>query len=96
MEDNYIELKFDKLITNLAGNKLGRSIYENQVKEYVDFSKRNIIVLGDNIEDVAISFVQGFCHEIIEKYGKEETRKMIDVKSKSQDVVDKFKRTMVI
>lgn len=96
MNENYIYLKFDKLVTNLAGNKFGRSVYKNQVKSSIDYSKKNIIVLSDNIEDVAMSFIQGFCYEIAEKYGKNEAGKIIEIQSNRQDIVNKYKSTILL
>lgn len=96
MDNNYIELKFDKLVTNLAGNKLGRATYKKQVKDKFEFNKKNIIVLDDAIEDVAISFFQGIFHEIVERNGRNEAMKIVGIKSIHQDIVDKFKKTMTI
>lgn len=96
MLNNYIELKFDKLITNLVGNKLGRTTYKNQVQGKIDFDKMNIITFDDAIEDVAISFFQGFCHELVEAHGKKEVNKIIEVQSIHQDIMNKFKKTLTI
>lgn len=96
MEEQIIELKFDKITTNLAGNKLGRIVYATQAKEKIDINKINIINLEDNIEDVAMSFIQGFCHEILEKVGKEKAKEIIKVRSSHKGIVDKFNKTMLI
>jgi len=96
MANNYIELKFDKLITSLVGNKLGRATYKKQVEKKMDLKKVNIIVFDDVIEDVAVSFFQGICYELVEKYGKKEVGEIIEVQSSRQEIVDKFKKTLRI
>ncbi len=96
MEQNFIELKFDKLTTNLAGNKLGRNVYQKQAKDLMDFSKKNTFILSDNIEDVAMSFIQGFCYEVVELYGKDKARMLIDIQSNKKDIVNKFRSTILL
>lgn len=66
-----IELKFNKSISRLAGNSYGQEIYENQVKDVIDFSGKNIIVIPNSIKDIAISFVQGFTFKIFQNISKD-------------------------
>jgi hypothetical protein len=67
--ENKIDLKFDKMTTRLAGNPYGKSVYKEQVKDKIDFSKINIICFPENIEKIASSFTQGFFTEIINEIG---------------------------
>ncbi|MBZ9608618.1 hypothetical protein G9F73_012445 [Clostridium estertheticum] len=69
--DIKIELKFTKSISRLAGNSYGQEIYNKQVKDLIDFSGKNLIIIPSHIEDIAISFVQGFTYEIFEKISKD-------------------------
>ena len=39
---NRIELKFDKATTKLAGNPYGRSVFHDQLRDKIDYSKKNI------------------------------------------------------
>ena len=65
--ENVIKLEVEKTISRLAGNKYGKDIYENQVKKFININEYNVIIIPDTIEDIAISFVQGFTSEIFEQ-----------------------------
>lgn len=69
--DTKIELKFKNSISRLAGNSYGQEIYNKQVRDIIDFSSKTIIVFPNYIEDIAISFVQGFTLGIFEKLSKD-------------------------
>lgn len=66
---NRIELQFGKAVTRLAGNEYGRKIYNEQVKDKIDFSTKTQIVFPDQIISIASSFIQGFFDEIIANIG---------------------------
>lgn len=66
---NTIQLHFGKTITRLAGNEYGRQVYEEQVKDIIDFSTETQIVFPSQIISMASSFVQGFFDEIIANIG---------------------------
>lgn len=70
MKKNEITLSFDKMITNLAGNRFGYDIYKEQVKNRIKKGEENIIVFPINIEDIASSFIEGMYKELGEEYGK--------------------------
>lgn len=62
-----INLEFNKTITRIAGNDLGKKTYNEQVKPNLKTpinSGKYEIVFPDNIVAVANSFVQGFIFEI--------------------------------
>jgi hypothetical protein len=69
--DKKIELKFDKSLNRIAGNAYGQEIYQKQVENIIDFTGMNVIVFPQYIEDIAISFVQGFTLKIFEKIGRD-------------------------
>ena len=66
-----IQLKFNNSISRLAGNAYGQQIYNEQVEDIINFSGKNIIIIPTNIEDIAISFVQGFSLKVFEKISKD-------------------------
>lgn len=86
--DNRIELKFSNTITRLAGNPYGQEIFMKQVKNNVKSDKLNIIVIPDYIEDIAISFVQGFCEKAFETIGKEEFYKYYKIEGREKVVTN--------
>lgn len=91
--ENKILLTFTNSISRLAGNSLGRETYEKQAKSKIDYSKMNIIILPSTIEDVAISFVQGFTQGIFDDIQKDEFSKYFKVEG-SQKVIDKFMKSV--
>lgn len=91
--DNRLELEFPKSISRLAGNALGREIYEKQAKSKIDYAKMNIIVMPKTIEDIAISFVQGFTQEIFNEINKDEFTNYFKIEGNPK-VVDKFMKAV--
>lgn len=90
MERNSIYLEFDKSISVLAGNGYGYEEYKNQIKNKFDISKINVIIFPNNIEKVAISFIQGMFRDILSKINKEEIEKYIEIKSSSKELTEKI------
>lgn len=88
---NRILLSFDKTVSKLAGNSYGRSVYENQVKSKLDRNSENTIIFPDYIEDVAISFVQGFFSEVVSEVGVKDLFDFIQIESKYPDLIQKVK-----
>jgi len=84
-----INLEFDKTLIGLAGNEYGRETYVNQVKDKIDLSGENTIVIPSHIENIAISFVQGFADEIFEKIGKDDFFDHISIEA-NEKVKNKF------
>lgn len=77
--NNYIKLEFDKTITRLAGFPYGEAIYNEQVKNRVDFSKLVTIEFPEQIVKIASSFVQGFFNEIICEVGVDGIGKNVQI-----------------
>lgn len=90
MEKNYIELTFKKTLSGLAGNPFGQSIYDQQVSPKMQIDKLNVIVFPEHIEDVAISFIQGFFKKLMNEYGIERLRGMVDIEARDDFVVSKI------
>lgn len=86
---NKITLSFPTTINRLAGNHFGVEIYNDQVKEKINYSKKNIIIIPEYIEDVAISFVQGFTQEIFNKIKKDEFTNYFEIQANDK-VRNKF------
>lgn len=91
--ENRIELKFNNTITRLAGNSYGKNIYISQVQDKVNFNDKNIIVIPSQIEDIAISFVQGFTSEIFKSITKYEFDKYFEIRA-NEKIVSKFKKSV--
>jgi len=77
--DKTITLKFGGSINRLAGNKYGQEIYKTQVSGKIDFESKNIIIIPSQIENVAISFFQGFTKEIVQKVGKDKVFEIVEI-----------------
>ena len=87
---NQIELNFKKSITGLAGNPFGKSVYKEQVASKLNPDLENVIVFPDQIEDIAISFIQGFFTELGNKYSYDQIRRIIKIKAGSDFVEQKI------
>ena len=85
-----IELKFDKLLTSLAGNKFGTEVFENQVAN-VKYGEKYEIVFPERIKYVATSFIQGFFQKFIECFGIVGIEDNIEIVSSIKD----FKKFIV-
>ena len=91
---NRIELVFDKDVAGLAGNDYGYQTYQNQVKSKIKWDDKNVIVFPSYIERVAISFIQGFCREILQKVDKNDVEKIISIESSSESLTEKILMNM--
>lgn len=87
---NSIQLKFGKAVTRLAGNEYGRQVYNEQVKDIIDFSTVTQIVFPEQIISIASSFVQGFFDEIVANIGILGVGKQIIVIAPSLNVEEKI------
>lgn len=89
MEENIINLQFDKDIAGLAGNEYGYEQYKKQLLGKFDMSKNNIIVFPAQIKKIAISFIQGLFGDILEKIDKNNIEKYITIKTSSERLTEK-------
>lgn len=69
MNNQIIKLEFAKDLSKLAGNRFGRTIYETQVKDRINFNDKIVFVFPEAIDRVASSFVQGFFDDIMMQLG---------------------------
>lgn len=90
MENNIIELKFDKTISGLAGNDYGYEEYKKQIKDKFNHDKKNIIIFPEQIKKVAISFVQGMFKDILKEIDKNEIEKYVIIKSSSDQLTKRI------
>ena len=66
---NYFELKFDKMVTKLAGNPLGKHVFQEQLLGKINYESDITIVIPDRIDTIASSFIQGFFEDIVKNVG---------------------------
>lgn len=78
-----VNLVFDKLITNLAGNRFGRETYRNQIAEKMT-EEGVTAILPEFVEDIASSFYEGIFAELNEQYGAERARELLSIYTKSK------------
>ncbi len=67
--NNHFTVELDKTITKLAGYDLGVSVFENQIKNKVDYMNIITIEFPPRINSIASSFIQGFFKDIVEEIG---------------------------
>lgn len=91
MEKKEICLEFDKLITNLAGNRFGADVYEEQIKNKIAVKCENTIIFPIQIEDVASSFIQGMYKKLGEEYGKATATQIMKLYAMNKEADEKIK-----
>ncbi|RHS23354.1 DUF4325 domain-containing protein [Clostridium sp. AF12-19] len=90
-----IELVLDKTVTRLAGYELGKKIFNEQVKEKINYNEKTIIVFPNNITKLASSFIQGFFGEMVEKIGIAGIEKQIIIESSNEDLRDSIIKNLL-
>ena len=90
-----IVLQFNKADTRLAGNSYGRKVFEDQVRDKIQYNQKNIIIFPNNIEKVASSFVQGFFAEIVKMIGYEKFDDVIEIHAKSEELARRIKSDLI-
>ena len=76
---NYVGLKFDKTLSNLAGFDFGVKTYKDQMEGKLDIKNDSEVEFPPNIKGAASSFVQGLFAEIIKSIGVNNTKKHLRV-----------------
>ena len=84
--DNIIKLKFEKSLEGLAGYEFGMETYKNQVENRINFDQKITIVLPDNIQRIASSFIQGFFENIVQHIGVSGVEKNIEIISTKEEL----------
>ena len=95
MKKNRIELIFDKEIVCLVGNPFGYSVYQEQIKCKFDYGCINIIVFPEQINRVAISFMQGMMRDLLKKIPKNEILSRVEFEASSKALVERIKERVV-
>lgn len=87
-----VNLVFDRNIIYLGGEQLGRMVYNEQVRNNIDFSDNKIvIVFPEHVQQLTSSFVQGFFYEIKNKLGLEGIQKKVFIEDGGKD----FKKDII-
>ena len=87
---NNIELVFDKVITNLAGNRYGKEVYTEQIENKIDINQKNIIIFPIEIEDIASSFIEGIYKVLGERHGKINALDIMELQAKNEEAQEKI------
>ena len=95
MEINEIRIKIDNDLVCLCGNEYGYDVFEKQLKDKIDYSKKNVIIFPENITDIAISFIQGLMREPIKKIGKKNIFDYFEFKASSSALEKDIKESVV-
>ena len=90
MTGNIIRLQFDKSLSCLASNPYGKTIYDEQVRGRLDSNKKNIIEFPSFIDDIAISFIQGFFKNIVKEMGFGGFMKKVEIRVSSEELHQKI------
>ena len=83
---NKIVLGFDKSLITLAGNRYGRKIFTDQVKDKIVYDKDITFVFPEHIKSIASSFIQGFFKEIVDEIGINGIEKNVELDSSIDDL----------
>ena len=88
-----IKLKFDNTLTIISGSDYGEEVFNEQVKNEIDYKSMNEIDFGSNIQIIGISFVQGFTKEIFTHIDKSDFSKHFVIKG-TDKAVQKFMKAV--
>lgn len=69
MESNKFELKIDKALTKLSGFELGKELFDEQLKDIINYENNITIIIPDRVDLIASSFIQGFFEDVVNKIG---------------------------
>jgi len=83
-----IYLDIDKRLTHLAGYRLGRSIYNEQIKDKINENNYLSIVFPDHVENIFRSFIFGLTDNIGMSYELEG----LSLIGKSTKIIDSFEK----
>lgn len=93
MNESKVTLNFeDKTVPSLAGYEYGKKVFEDQVKEKIDYSADKIIIAFPNDKTaIASSFIEGFFDGIKEKIGLNAIKEKLIIESNSVKITKKIK-----
>ena len=90
-----IILVFPKATSDLTGNALGRSVFEQQIKTKISGDNSAIEVeIPESINDIGTSFIQGIYAYLSETYGSEEALEKMALFSKNVETNEKIKQVI--
>ncbi|MDT9722186.1 hypothetical protein QVE09_25075 [Paenibacillus sp. ClWae2A] len=92
---NHFELKFDKMITKLAGNPLGKQVFKEQLMGNVNYEYNITIVIPDRIDTIASSFIQGFFEDIVKNIGISGIEDRVSIISSIPDIKNLIIRNLL-
>lgn len=69
MESNKFELKIDKALTKLSGFELGKELFDEQLKDIINYENNITIIIPNRVDLIASSFIQGFFEDVVNKIG---------------------------
>lgn len=78
---NTFILEFDKTITKLAGNQLGKIVFREQLQSNIDYNNEIIIIFPERIDTIASSFIQGLFEDIVRNIGISGIEKQVHIES---------------
>ena len=98
MINNSFRIKVDPKITILAGFEYGREIWNAQCasNNNVDVNQDYYLILPDQIEGVAPSFVSGFFESIVKKIGVENAAERLHVILVSRSLEEAVKDYIIL
>ena len=90
-----IELQFKKSLSGIAGYKYGEQVYNEQVKDLINWNEDITIIFPDNISLVAISFVQGFFNDIVSHLDYDGTMQRVTIKASTPELVQNIRTNIL-
>lgn len=89
---NHFELDFDKSLTKLSGFDLGKDMFDEQIKNKIDYNDGEInIIIPKRVDLIGSSFIQGFFEDIIKNIGLSGIEEKVTIDSSISDA-----KTMII
>lgn len=92
MENNTVELTFDKKTPYLAGFDFGKATYEQQVSGRLDLTKDFVVTFPTTVEGAASSFVQGLFNNMIEQIGITALEDRLTLQAKDEKTSNEIRR----
>ena len=70
-------------------------VYENQIKDKINWEEVNEIIFPQQIDRIAVSFIQGFAKEILKKVDKNDVEKLFVFKASNKELEDKILNNII-
>ncbi|WP_139990883.1 hypothetical protein [Paenibacillus paridis] len=92
---NNFELIFDKMVTKLAGNPLGKQVFKEQLLGKVNYENNFTIIIPERIDTIASSFIQGFFEDIVKNIGISGIEDKVSIISSIPDIKNLIIRNLL-